>query len=182
MKTREAIERRGYLTLRDILNDMPMLTLTSESFGNGTDNGLQLPVIYSKRGISLLGRRKIGENVGMALVIDGSKIDNDNFDLYLEMSATEIESVEQVSIGEALIYAKTLDGAVIVKTRKWTPDKSVKSKGTIVRPMGLSNIPLASNEKPVVPSKDGDYRLLVDIVGPDGVTSLSRPFTLSTAK
>ncbi len=53
MKTREAIERRGYLTLRDILNDMPMLTLTSESFGNGTDNGLQLPVIYSKRGISL---------------------------------------------------------------------------------------------------------------------------------
>ncbi len=182
MKTREAIERRGYLTLRDILNDMPMLTLTSESFDNGTDNGLQLPVIYSKRGISLLGRRKIGENVGMALVIDGSKIDNDNFDLYLEMSATEIESVEQVSIGEALIYAKTLDGAVIVKTRKWTPDKSVKSKGTIVRPMGLSNIPLASNEKPVVPSKDGDYRLLVDIVGPDGVTSLSRPFTLSTAK
>lgn len=182
MKTREAIERRGYLTLRDILNDMPMLTLTSESFGNGTDNGLQLPVIYSKRGISLLGRRKIGENVGMALVIDGSRIDNDNFDLYLEMSATEIESVEQVSIGEALIYAKTLDGAVIVKTRKWTPDKSVKSKGTIVRPMGLSNIPLASNEKPVVPSKDGDYRLLVDIVGPDGVTSLSRPFTLSTAK
>ncbi len=182
MKTREAIERRGYLTLRDILNDMPMLTLTSESFGNGTDNGLQLPVIYSKRGISLLGRRKIGENVGMALVIDGSRIDNDNFDLYLEMSATEIESVEQVSIGEALMYAKTLDGAVIVKTRKWTPDKSVKSKGTIVRPMGLSNIPLASNEKPVVPSKDGDYRLLVDIVGPDGVTSLSRPFTLSTAK
>ena len=182
MKTREAIERRGYLTLRDILNDMPMLTLTSESFDNGTDNGLQLPVIYSKRGISLLGRRKIGENVGMALVIDGSKIDNDNFDLYLEMSATEIESVEQVSIGEALIYAKTLDGAVIVKTRKCTPDKSVKSKGTIVRPMGLSNIPLASNEKPVVPSKDGDYRLLVDIIGPDGVTSLSRPFTLSTAK
>lgn len=182
MKTREAIERRGYLTLRDILNDMPMLTLTTENFDNGTTEGVGIPVIYSKRGIALLGQRKIGENIGMALVIDGSRIDNNNFGLYLDMSATEIESVEQVSIGEALMYAKTLDGAVIVTTRKWTPDKAVKSKGTIVRPMGLSNISLAVNEKPVVPSKEGDYRLMIDIVGPDGVTSLSRPFTVSTAK
>lgn len=182
MKTRETIERRGYLTLRDILNDMPMLTLTTENFDNGTTGGVGIPVIYSKRGIALLGQRKIGENIGMALVIDGSRIDNTNFGLYLDMPALDIESVEQVSIGEALMYAKTLDGAVIVKTRKWEPDKAVKSKGTIVRPMGLSNIPLATNEKPVVPSKEGDYRLMVDIVGPDGVTSLSRPFTVSTAK
>lgn len=159
-----------------------MLDIVKETFSNNTEEGIDRYVIYSRRGISLLGKRKDGENIGMALVIDGTKIDLINYDLYFEMPALDIESVEQLTAGEALMYAKTLDGAVIVTTRKWTPDKAVKSKGTIVRPMGLSNIPLTSNEKPVVPSKDGDYRLLVDIVGPDGVTSLSRPFTLSTVK
>lgn len=178
MKTREGIERRGYLTLRDILNDMPMLTVELREY----DSGETKYVISSKRGPSILRQPAISENEGMALVIDGSRIDNENFFLFFEMPALDIESVEQISIGEALMYAKTLDGAVIVKTRKWEPDKAVKSKGTVVRPMGLSNIALALNKKPIVPSNEGDYRLMVDIIGPDGITSLSRPFTVSTAK
>lgn len=178
MKTREAIERRGYLTLRDILNDMPMLTVELREY----DSGETKYVISSKRGPSILRQPAISENEGMALIIDGSRIDNENFFLFFEMPALDIESVEQISIGEALMYAKTLDGAVIVKTRKWEPDKAVQSKGTIVRPMGLSNIALASNKKPIVPSNEGDYRLMVDIIGPDGITSLSRPFTVTTAK
>ena len=179
MKTRETIERRGYLTLRDIINDMPMLKIVklqdSEFTPNGTiDKGPDFEVIRSSRGISVHG----GGN-GVALVIDGVKIDIENYGLWFDWPAFDIESVEQVSIGESLMYAKSLDGAVIVKTRKWEPGKPIQSKGTIVRPMGLSNIALASNEKPIVPTKEGDYRLMVDIIGFDGVTSLSRPFTVS---
>ena len=36
-----------------------------------------------------------------------------------------------------------------------------------------------SYDEVLVPTKEGDYRLMVDIIGFDGVTSLSRPFTVS---
>lgn len=182
MKTREAIERRGYLTLRDIINDMPMLKIVKlqdfEFTPQGTeDKGPEFEVIRSSRGVSVHG----GGN-GVALVVDGVKIDLENYGIWFDWPALDIESVEQVSLGESLMYAKNLEGAVIVKTRKWEPDKPIKSKGTIVRPMGLSNIALASNEKPTVPTKGGDYRLMVDIVGPDGVTSLSYPIRIIADK
>lgn len=174
MKTRELIEERHYITVLDILKDMPFITVRRENNDDGSAGNWE---ILSNRGKSTLS------NSTMPLIWDGVKIDQDQYDIYFNWPSLDIESVEQISIGEALMITNNaLYGAIVVKTRKWKADEKVKSKGTIVRPMGLSNIPLASNEKPVVPSKDGDYRLLVDIVGPDGVTSLSRPFSVSTAK
>lgn len=179
LKTREYIDRRGYLTLRNIIRDMPFVSLSQVEIPIGGGKTKKVWGIFSTRGVSTLS---LPENPGMALVFDGIRIDNENFEMYLDWPAQQIESVEQISIGEALMYAKTLDGAIIVKTRGWTPDKPVKSKSTIVRPIGLSNIALATDEKPMVPKNEGNYRLLVDIIGSGGVTSLSRPFTISAAK
>lgn len=78
-----------------------------------------------------------------------------------------------------MVTNNALYGAIVVKTRGWTPDKPIKSKGTIVRPMGLSNLAFASGEKAVAPTREGDYRLMVDIIGPDGITSLSSPLKVT---
>lgn len=184
MKTRETIDRRGYVTLRDIINDMPFITLTTAERLTGEEDPItgepeteDIPILLSNRGRSTSNLEET--NPGMALVIDGMRVENKEFDMYLGWPAQNIESVEQISVGEALMYAKTLDGAIIVKTRGWTSNKPVKSKGTIVRPMGLSNLTASTDEKAIAPTREGDYRLMVDIIGPDGVTSLSSPLKVS---
>lgn len=172
MKNRETIERRGYQTLLDILRDMPLITVAKVEKKNG-GTGSKEWRIYSSRGASVLNQ---DEDRGMALVIDGVKIDPDALDVFLETPASNIESVEQVSIGEALMMASNaFDGAISVKTRRLGTIKKEKSKGTILTPLGLSNTKLNNFKKIRVPAKPGNYRLLVDIVGPDGVVSLSNP-------
>lgn len=181
MKDRETIDRRAYVTLKDIINDMTMVAIVNEEFVDPSDSEkkIMFPVIYSTRGYSTWKLPVKGSNPGMALIFDGMRIDVENYDMYLGWPAQQIESVEQISVGEAMMYAKTLDGAVVVKTRGWTPDKPVKSKGTIVRPMGLSNLAAASGGKALAPTREGDYRLMVDIIGPDGITSLSSPLKVT---
>ena len=44
-----------------------------------------------------------------------------------------------------------------------------------MRPMGLSNLTASTDEKTFAPTREGDYRLMVDIIGPKGITSLSSP-------
>lgn len=180
MKDRETIDRRAYGTLLDILNDMPMIKVgkvrlgDDDKEGESTFVGNSLWIITSHRGSSTFDN-----TTGMALVFDGTVIDQEQYDIMLNLPAQMIESVEQISIAESLMHAKTLDGAILVKTRGWTPDKPVKSKGTIVRPMGLSNLASASGEKALAPTREGDYRLMVDVIGPDGITSLSSPLKVT---
>lgn len=172
MKDRETIEERHYLTLLDILRDMPLITVRRETNEDGSEGPWE---ILSNRGQSVLAGKTT-----IPLIWDGIKIDQDQYEMYLEWPSINIESVEQVSIGEALMITNhALYGAVVVKTRGWTPDKPVKSKGTIVRPMGLSDLTASTGEKTFAPTRVGDYRLMVDIIGPDGITSLSSPLKVT---
>lgn len=180
MKDRETIDRRGYNTLLDILRDMPLISVIrniEEKNGAGEESKRAWKLM-SNRGASTLGNDK-----GMSLIIDGITVDPDMYDIMFSMSATEIESVEQISIGEALMYAPySMYGAILVKTRNWAPDKQVKSKGSTVRPMGLSNIPAVDTQKATAPDKDGNYLLLVDVIGKDGVHSYTAPFKVNGSK
>ena len=176
MKDRDAIERRGYNTLLDILRDMPLITVAKIEL----ENGDKVWRIFGSRGASTL---RGDMDKGLALVIDGIKMDSESFDVLLETPAINIESVEQLSIGEALMTASNaFDGAISVKTRRHVPIKKEKSKGTVIMPMGLSNIKLNNFKKIRVPNKEGNYRLLVDVIGPDGVITLSRPLKVTTKK
>ncbi len=175
MKDRETIERRGYITLLDILNDMPLITVKKVE----NENGSSVWRIYGSRGASIL---KAGEDRGLALVIDGVKMDPETFDVWLQTPALNIESVEQVSIGEALMLASNaFDGAIAVKTRKYAPVKPQKSKGTEIKPFGLSDVKLNNFKKLQAPVKEGRYRLIVDVIGPDGVVSRSKIFNVKKA-
>ena len=175
MKDRETIERRGYISLLDILNDMPLITVKKVE----NENGSSVWRIYGSRGASILDA---GDDRGMALVIDGVKMDPETFDVWLQTPALSIESVEQVSVGEALMLASNaFDGAIAVKTRKHAPVKPQKSKGTEIAPFGLSDVKLNNFKKLQAPVKEGRYRLIVDVIGPDGVVSQSKIFNVKKA-
>lgn len=115
-------------------------------------------------------------------MIDGVKMDPETFDVWLQTPALNIESVEQVSIGEATMLASNaFDGAIAVKTRKYAPVKPQKSKGTEIKPFGLSDVKLNNFKKLQAPVKEGRYRLIVDVIGPDGVVSRSKIFNVKKA-
>lgn len=177
MKDRETIERRGYNTLLDILRDMPLITVAKVA--SAEHNGSQWH-IFGSRGASVL---KSERDAGMTLVVDGTKVDADALDVYLGMSAIDIESVEQVSIGEALMIApNAFDGAISVKTRRTVPQKREKSKGTVITPLGLSDAKLNTFKKLRAPAVAGTYLLIVDVFGPDGITSLKHIVDVGSRK
>ena len=165
IKDREEIERRNYLTLEDILRDMPFIEVIKDNkAANWEDRG---PVLKTKRGSSTLkGTDK------MAFVVDGVKVTGPMTQRYFEMSAQEVESVEQLTPAEALFYVDhPLNGAVMVETRKLAPNPQAPSKGSIVRPKGLASVD--SKDIPLLDmvSMAGRYRLIVDVISSDEVRS-----------
>lgn len=119
-----------------------------------------------------------GQTSGMALLVDGSRYDQEMFGLLMEMPADDIESVEQLSPYEALAYAAfAIDGAVMVTTRTAVKPGQRKSRGMLCRPMGLTMTP-DREKRLAAPSTPGHYRLLVDVVTADGIHSLEQAFTV----
>ncbi len=179
LKDRETIERRGYRTLRDIIRDMPFLRLRYDTEGNWS--------LQTNRGTAILGastlkysssgkrENKPGGGSEIALLVDGTRYDHDMFGLLMEMPADDIESVEQLAPYEALAYAAfAVDGALVVTTRNAVNKTKRKSRGAICRPMGLT-LADGARKQLAAPSRAGEYRLLIDIIGSDGVHSLEHP-------
>ncbi len=166
-KNREEIERKSYLTLRDILEDMPFIVLKGTS-----------PVyILSTRGASSLN-----SGSPMKVLMDGTVIDEQTLGILIDMPSNDIESVEQLSPAEALAYVPFgLSGAISITTRRLGHRKqNIVSKGTDVIPLGLTRDIENKNLKRgvmTVPDKPGKYRLSIDYIGSDGsVHSIERPF------
>ncbi len=156
---REKIERYNYMTLIDIIKALP--TVKVQYTANEKDKWL----ISGTRGASTLKG-----NVGIVLLLDGTRLEKEYKDIALEMPADEVEEVEFLPAWKALAYTwGAMDGAIKVTTRG--ADKSkVRSKGIFYTPLGLSVVKETSKTT-VAP---GDYRLLMDVVSPTGITSLER--------
>lgn len=156
---REKIERYNYMTLIDIIKALP--TVKVQYTANEKDKWL----ISGTRGASTLKG-----NVGIVLLLDGTRLEKEYKDIALEMSADEIEDVEFLPPWKALAYTwGAMDGAIKVTTRG--ADKSkVRSKGIFYTPLGLSVV----KETPKTTVAPGNYRLLMDVVSPIGITSLER--------
>ena len=181
-KDRTAIEERGFLTLYDILKDIPGITIRKIAAGEDEDpnafddmlyggnsndvknNLLKLDyAIYPSRGISSLGG-----GTQVVMLIDGKRTHEPLISL-LEMSSFEIESVEYLRPWQAITYTfGASNGAINVITRGYQKPANVKSKGAIYTPMGLSTAPEISL---LVAETPGKYRLFVDVVSPSGIQS-----------
>lgn len=162
---RDKIEKYNYLTLMDIIQRLP--TIKAKYTGNPKN-----PILIS----STRGASTLKGNVGVVLLLDGSRVENEQLGNVMEMSADEIEDVEVLAPWKALAYTwGALDGAIKVTTRGANRFSEVRSKGIYYTPVGLSETK-ESRKATVAP---GDYRLLMDVVSPTGITSFERDVVVS---
>lgn len=158
---REKIEQYNYLYLVDILRGIPSVMVRYNP-----ENSKNPWQISSNRGMSTLN----ASSEGLVILLDGSRVENEQKADVLQMSADEIETVELLRPWQALAYTwGAVDGAIKVTTRG--ADKSkVRSKGIFYTPFGLSVV--KGNPKTTV--APGKYRLLMDVVSPTDITSFER--------
>lgn len=163
---REKIEQYNYLYLVDILRGIPSVMVRYNP-----ENSKNPWQISSNRGMSTLN----ASSEGLVILLDGSRVENEQKADVLQMSADEIETVELLRPWQALAYTwGAVDGAIKVTTRG--ADKSkVRSKGIFYTPFGLSVV--KGNPKATV--TPGKYRLLIDVVSPTGITSVERDVVVS---
>lgn len=163
---REKIEQYNYLYLVDILRGIPSVMVRYNP-----ENSKNPWQISSNRGMSTLN----ASSEGLVILLDGSRVENEQKADVLQMSADEIETVELLRPWQALAYTwGAVDGAIKVMTRG--ADKSkVRSKGIFYTPFGLSVV--KGNPKATV--TPGKYRLLMDVVSPTGITSFERDIVVS---
>ena len=184
---REEIEKHNYLTLLDILKQMPGLIYKTKDdlLPSGKDKNLiekktgyneeesedDSPEIafYSTRGVGTLKAHPL------PLVVDGVKIDGEMAINTLYMPAADIEEVELLRPWQTLQYVNgAIDGAIMVKTRNSARSVPVASKGTYYTPLGLSPSSPKQNETVCAPADAGNYHLLVDVVSPSGIHSFEK--------
>lgn len=163
---REKIEQYNYLYLVDILRGIPSVMVRYNP-----ENSKNPWQISSNRGMSTLN----ASSEGLVILLDGSRVENEQKADVLQMSADEIETVELLRPWQALAYTwGAVDGAIKVMTRG--ADKSkVRSKGIFYTPFGLSVV--KGNPKTTV--TPGKYRLLMDVVSPTDITSFERDVVVS---
>lgn len=160
---RDRIEKYNYLTLLDILMAMPSVIVTEKARtsdkGRMTDDETGL---YNRRGFSTFTGKE-----SLPILLDGTRLMGSMISPILKMSAEEIESVEMLQAWQALAYTwGALDGAIKVTTRGFNKPQNIRAKGTFYTPMGLS-----AAEQPKQDMAPGNYRLLVDVLSPHGITS-----------
>ncbi len=153
-KDREEIDRKGYLNLRDIVRDMPFLSLRRTNEGD---------VVLSKRANSLGNKGAL-----IPFMVDGVLFQPGEYAMLLDMSTDDIESVEHLNPVEAIAYTnQSINGLVNVVTRNRSTSLPAPTKGVIVTPTGLNPDKVASPQH-IAPSTPGRYRAAVDVVDSNG--------------
>ena len=177
--SREKIEERPHRSLFEILQDMQGITV-EKKMKPSTQGSKGWDIVYSitsNRGSSFPFPR---ENNTIPILVDGVRFME--YEEIMNMNSFEIESVQYVHAREAMKYTfGAIDGAIIVKTRKYTEKEPLPSKGADYKPTGLS--PLSHPYKEMKASslscsKPGCYRLLVDVITESGVQSYERLFNV----
>lgn len=160
---RDKIEKYNYLTVADILRGMPSIRIQYTPADPKNPNSQW--ILSSNRGSSTLSDK------GLVILLDGSRVENEQNDFVMQMSADEVEEVELLAPWQTLAYTwGALDGAIKVTTRGADKSSKVRSKGIFYTPVGLS----VAKKTPKAAIAPGSYRLLVDVVSPAGITSLER--------
>ena len=149
-KDREEIERRRYVTLREILRNLVGVKLVKDE-------------LVSTRGASTLSG-----SPHVSIMVDNDLFKNreGDFAMMLDMSADDIESVEYMSPWKALAYTSdAFYGLLHVRTRN-THIQSPETRGSYFTLTGLApTLPISAP----IARKAGNYTLVIDVISPDGI-------------
>ena len=149
-KDREEIERRRYVTLRDILRNIIGVKLVKDE-------------LVSTRGASTLSG-----SPHVSIMVDNDLFKNreGDFAMMLDMSADDIESVEYMSPWKALAYTSdAFYGLLHVRTRN-THIQSPETRGSYFTLTGLApTLPISAP----IARKAGNYTLVIDVISPQGI-------------
>ncbi len=159
-KDREEIERRRYVTLREILRNLVGVKLVKDE-------------LVSTRGPSTLSG-----SPHVSIMVDNDLFKNreDDFAMMLDMSADDIESVEYMSPWKALAYTSdAFNGLLHVRTRN-THIQSPETRGSYFTLTGLA--PTLPIYAPIA-RKAGNYTLVIDVISPDGIGTFYQDIVVS---
>ncbi len=167
---RQKIEEHNYLSLLDILRNMPGIVVRHDKTGEED----QRWHLMSTRGNSTLGRKSKNGFCGnseLILLVDGIQQDYRTNELTLNMPASEIEEVRLLRPWESIAYVfGGLEGAISVKTRFRENKKPAVSKGVYYTPMGLTR---AVGKRNGAKSQGKErYRVVVDVIEGNDVWSV----------
>ena len=184
-KDRDEIKRWNCRTLFEILQKIPQLYAYRTPMGDY--------VVLPKRGVSVMKHAFVSNtesgneantisnlDVGnidagvIPVLVDGSKYTGKQTLFAFEMPAEEIETVEYLQPWQAnAVTFGALSGAIVVTTRGYKHPEKLPSKGTFYRPVGLAEAK-QSDDGLHAPSVPGNYRLIVDVIGAEGVKTYGR--------
>ena len=159
-KDREEIERRRYVTLRDILRNLVGVRLVNDE-------------LVSTRGVATLSG-----SAHVSLMVDNDLFKNgvNDFKMMLDMSANNIESVEYMPPWKALAYASdAFNGVVHIRTR----DSHIhppETRGSYFTFTGLApSLPISAP----IATKAGNFTLVIDVISPQGIGTFYQDIVVS---
>lgn len=159
-KDREEIERRRYVTLRDILRNLVGVRLVNDE-------------LVSTRGVATLSG-----SAHVSIMVDNDLFKNreGDFAMMLDMSADDIESVEYMSPWKALAYTSdAFNGLLHVRTRN-THIQSPETRGSYFTLTGLApTLPISAP----IARKAGNYTLVIDVISPQGIGTFYQDIVVS---
>ena len=159
-KDREEIERRRYVTLREILRNLVGVKLVKDE-------------LVSTRGVATLSG-----SAHVSLMVDNDLFKNgvNDFKMMLDMSADDIESVEYMSPWKALAYTSdAFNGLLHVRTRN-THIQSPETRGSYFTLTGLApTLPISAP----IARKAGNYTLVIDVISPQGIGTFYQDIVVS---
>lgn len=159
-KDREEIERRRYVTLRDILRNLVGVRLVNDE-------------LVSTRGVATLSG-----SAHVSLMVDNDLFKNgvNDFKMMLDMSANNIESVEYMPPWKALAYASdAFNGVVHIRTRD-SHIQPPETRGSYFTFTGLApSLPISAP----IATKAGNFTLVIDVISPQGIGTFYQDIVVS---
>lgn len=159
-KDREEIERRRYVTLRDILRNLVGVRLVNDEL------------------VSTRGAATLSGSAHVSLMVDNDLFKNgvNDFKMMLDMSANNIESVEYMPPWKALAYASdAFNGVVHIRTRD-SHIQPPETRGSYFTFTGLApSLPISAP----IATKAGNFTLVIDVISPQGIGTFYQDIVVS---
>ncbi|MBP3669015.1 MAG: hypothetical protein J6J26_05540, partial [Bacteroides sp.] len=173
----ERIREQNYTDMHAILQAMPAIQVAQNPFyTNPARRNITTSkyVIRTTRPSGVLGKK---DDESITIVLDGNNVEADEI---IHLNVHDISSVQYLKPHEALKEKgvfRAIDGALVIKTktaREAAMELKDKRGGVYSAPVGLSNFGMTycpSLSYSDLLEMKGEYRLVVDLVSKEGISS-----------
>lgn len=127
-----------------------------------SSNPFEPLLIFSRRPSTLDGKKPL------PVYVDGSQWTAEEANQMLDMN--QVDYVELLTpIKAQQIVPGAVDGALIIRTKKWEKETIISKGIHYTPPLGIANLDLERNKERVykAPETPGRYRIFIDIIGED---------------